>query len=294
MDEQPEHDAILSESPVERDGLYGAEVKFDAEGRVDQDLYCLKCGYNLRTLQSEGRCPECNIAVSRSVLGNALYNCDPKWVARLALGIAWIMWGIVVGVGALLVLRMLSEASVSLLVPGIFFYGFVFIGSWLLTTPNKGGCQEPSGISSRKLVRASLLALLGCILAESIAIAIKADTTYTYYCLVVFTLAWYLTSLAFCRRLAVLLGDRQLVKQFRVLILGAVLFVVPIASMEFVAVFLLSRGGGLICGVACIVMLGVAACFVWSLHLLDWLKEGLKDAAVRAKENWADDSGVGE
>ena len=38
-------------------------VKYDADGRIDQDLPCLKCGYNLRTLFYDDECPECSTSV---------------------------------------------------------------------------------------------------------------------------------------------------------------------------------------------------------------------------------------
>ncbi len=35
--------------------------------QIDDDIYCLKCGYNLRTLRMNGCCPECNMPVRTTV-----------------------------------------------------------------------------------------------------------------------------------------------------------------------------------------------------------------------------------
>ena len=45
-------------------------VEYDADGRIDQDLPCLKCGYNLRGLRDDGECPDCGNDV-----GNAARGC---------------------------------------------------------------------------------------------------------------------------------------------------------------------------------------------------------------------------
>lgn len=39
----------------------------DCEDRVASDLECVACGYNLRTLSTQGRCPECGEGVARSI-----------------------------------------------------------------------------------------------------------------------------------------------------------------------------------------------------------------------------------
>ena len=42
-------------------------VYLDSEGSICQDLPCVQCGYNLRTLQPMGRCPECGTQILRSM-----------------------------------------------------------------------------------------------------------------------------------------------------------------------------------------------------------------------------------
>ena len=44
------------------------KVPIDAEGRIAGDLKCGGCGYNLRTLDESGVCPECNKPVGESLL----------------------------------------------------------------------------------------------------------------------------------------------------------------------------------------------------------------------------------
>ena len=39
-----------------------------SDALISRDLHCIGCGYNLRTMRFDGRCPECGLAVERSVL----------------------------------------------------------------------------------------------------------------------------------------------------------------------------------------------------------------------------------
>ena len=65
-------------------------VSYDAEGRIDQDFACLKCGYNLRTQRDDGDCPECGDSVYDSARCAWLCQHDPAWLHRLAGATAWI------------------------------------------------------------------------------------------------------------------------------------------------------------------------------------------------------------
>lgn len=76
-----------------------APIPVDDQGRVDVDLPCLECGYNLRTQSLEtGRCPECSLPVGRSAVGNRLHFCDPDWLTRVGHGLTALgLAGIAVG-----------------------------------------------------------------------------------------------------------------------------------------------------------------------------------------------------
>ena len=73
-------------------------VQFDPAGRIGQDVPCIQCGYNLRTLLAEQACPECGQPVAQSLQRDRLRFCDPRWLRRVAGGTTWILVG---GVGLL-------------------------------------------------------------------------------------------------------------------------------------------------------------------------------------------------
>src|SRR5437870_167463 len=74
------------------------QYALDAMGRLDEDVICRKCGYNLRGLSSQGVCTECGTAVGRSMMGDLLRFSDPNWVRSLASGMDWILAGALIGI----------------------------------------------------------------------------------------------------------------------------------------------------------------------------------------------------
>lgn len=96
-----------------------APQPLDAAGRVAVDLSCVACGYNLRTLLAEGRCPECTQPVASAI---DKYRGYPEWLsesaenlvllARIALAIL-----VLGGLGSILLfLPLLSFLGVLLLI----------------------------------------------------------------------------------------------------------------------------------------------------------------------------------
>ncbi len=68
-----------------------AVIPLNAQGCVEVDQPCMTCGYNLRMLSAELRCPECGTPVSFSLGGYLLSNADPVWVRRVARGLALLL-----------------------------------------------------------------------------------------------------------------------------------------------------------------------------------------------------------
>ena len=58
------------------------------------ELLCVTCGYDLRSLPTEGSCPECGSRIELSLPGDLLSRSDPAWVARLARGQSLLVFGV--------------------------------------------------------------------------------------------------------------------------------------------------------------------------------------------------------
>jgi hypothetical protein len=159
-----------------RDSTYKAPVGCESgtnasasapAGRVAVDLPCHRCGYNLRTLERWGRCPECGQFVRESL--NMWFTGEPPWLARVAEGAALLTLAL-----ALLVLVILGTAiqtwghggpgwAVALAVLGVLGLTAGILGAPLLTMPPpvRAYDRELFGRwSPRRLVRACLVGMV--------------------------------------------------------------------------------------------------------------------------------------
>src|SRR5262245_32112317 len=73
-------------------------VPRDSTGHIDVDMPCVACNYNLRGLDLDGACPECGLAIERSIHGDLLRFADPAWVRTIASGANWIVVSILLSI----------------------------------------------------------------------------------------------------------------------------------------------------------------------------------------------------
>jgi hypothetical protein len=110
------------------------------------DLPCRKCSYNLRTLSTDGLCPECGTPVALSLQRDLLASSDPKWVGKLFLGMRLAQWctipfALAVFANAIWTARPAYLSMVSIFeICGIIQ---ITIGCWLFTVPDPSGIGEP-------------------------------------------------------------------------------------------------------------------------------------------------------
>jgi len=128
----------------------------DSGGRAPGDVWCRKCGYNLRAADPGGRCPECGSPVAVSARPELLRFADPAWVATLATGVRFILWGTLVA--AVVTAAGLSAFGESLLGGLVTIAGGLvhFYGAWLLTAPNPSTFGRDETLTTRKVVRLAL------------------------------------------------------------------------------------------------------------------------------------------
>jgi hypothetical protein len=113
------------------------------QGYVRFDMPCVGCGYNTRSLELAGVCPECATPVVKSLDGFTMRTASPAYVRKLSLGLQLTTWGIV----AMLVTTVL---------------GFVFgAGVGLFGGPNPQGVLTLATAISVVITIASLVTMLG-------------------------------------------------------------------------------------------------------------------------------------
>jgi len=98
-------------------------VRLDAQGRIDIDVHCPACDYNLRMQKVANTCPECGTAVDVVERDDTdrLALADAGWLRRIERGTLWLHGGAI--------------ATIFLAVPGV-VWGAAAL--WLLTTKEPG------------------------------------------------------------------------------------------------------------------------------------------------------------
>ncbi len=152
-----------------------ASVKLDAQGRIAEDLACIGCGYNLRTANPRGRCPECGTATPRTLWVARLRFCDPRWLRRIAKGGGYLIVGLATVLLGLLPLTFVQLPPILLLAAVIAVGAVTFlIGCFLITTHDPG--QKPLSAFNILATLARAAMIIG-IVGTLIAIAARRPTS---------------------------------------------------------------------------------------------------------------------
>lgn len=107
---------------------------------VAADLPCRRCGYNLRGLDVNGFCPECNSPVARALGGDWIRLSDPAWLSQVTLGAALLALATVCLIPALFACAWLFRSYAGAARPANILLAVVSLcgacGGWLLTAPD--------------------------------------------------------------------------------------------------------------------------------------------------------------
>ena len=151
----------------------GVKAAVDEQGRLIEDVPCRRCGYNLRSLPADGKCPECGSAVAISIHGFYLRFAPPAWVRRVALGakllvgaavtaiLGWIIM-IAVGIAVTVPLSPLGTGPLSIVLGvsmiglSILIVGLIIAGIILMTARDPAEAGKPERFGARRLARLCL------------------------------------------------------------------------------------------------------------------------------------------
>lgn len=182
-------------------------------GSLGADIPCRKCGYNLRGLNVEGKCPECGTMVGLSVSGDLLRFSDPEWVQGLGSGVRLILWGVVVMIVAMaagVVLTLMREKLLgSLMTLGA--QGLSLAGWWILTRPDPSGIGEDRYGKARQIIRIGLIGGMvgsGCYIVAQDSIGYEQDTALIIHFVgQILALVGLVAQLQYLKKLAVRIPD---------------------------------------------------------------------------------------
>lgn len=126
---------------------------------IEQDIACIHCGYNLRALYPDGRCPECGAVIGESLRGDLLKFTDADWLERLAFGIRLKLLNIVLamlaGLSGMLLISLFPQSA------RVFEYFLSIAGgamglwaSYAITTQEPRIALREDPVSLRRAIRA--------------------------------------------------------------------------------------------------------------------------------------------
>ncbi|MBI3834960.1 MAG: hypothetical protein HY287_11575 [Planctomycetes bacterium] len=124
------------------------------------DIACAHCGYNLRGLVREMRCPECGTPVGQSFHGKLLRFADSHWLRRVRIGTSLKLWNILFVIlltGGLIFLRSVGAPRFFSLLVLIVIATLGVAAAFLITSPEPSAVMEESGLSLRRVIRASAI-----------------------------------------------------------------------------------------------------------------------------------------
>jgi hypothetical protein len=207
---------------------------------VSDDLACAGCGYNLRTLESDGRCPECGLAVIQSITvmdrdavryGISLLHEGPAWLRWAGIGfLAYVAAAVGIAVDLALIDFPIAWSNVT----SFILLLLVMLGaSWLITRPSRG--DLPSTRWYRQIGR---VALVGCFIFHILTFLLVASKSlasnqlrvleYVFFCV---NGAAGVGGFLWLRALAVRMRRRVLARLVIVPIVGAAIMLV--AALQY-------------------------------------------------------------
>ena len=291
-----------------------AESIFDEAGVITIDTTCRRCGYNLRGLRRDGRCPECGTAVAMSLEGDLLRYADPRWVERLGRGsrlilnglAAALLFGIIAGVvqaaasGAATATMPLAAEILAAICEVAVLLGLVaaYCGAWMVTSPDPTRAGEDRYATSRKLVRIALLIGLGNaavqVALETISLPSRLHTVASLIDTLanLAALVGWLAYLRYLMKLALRIPDGGLSKRARFLFFAFLLMPLATGFVGLIATILANLGsewGGVGLG-ACLgigFVIGMILLLLLALRLQHRIGQSCREQARLARQAWA-------
>lgn len=262
----------------------------DATGEVISDIQCRHCGYALRGLNIDGRCPECGTSVGWSIRGNLLQYSDPVWVERLANGTIWLIVSALAGI-------VCNPTSSGLSGHGSFgaeIFGLIvevaiviiwIIGIWLVTAKEPGNvpATEESARSMTRFAAGAMIAT-GFIIGAAYFIEVEALSLIALIFYIVAAVVLLFSFGRYAQLIAARIPNPSLVRQTRNVVWGSAA-AMGLLALAMVAGFAITFEAAMVFG--CIGAILGLVFGLWGLVLLFLYRAAMVKAARQARSTWA-------
>jgi hypothetical protein len=260
-------------------------VIYDADGRIDMDVPCLRCGYNLRTLFDDRDCPECGASVHESARLLRLCHYKPDWLYRLANATVWIGTSMICfALFVILVLWSPRGVLVKAASDVIFVCVLVgLVGFWRITTPHSRGQIHADHIRIR--ARWTMVAAFVCMLLKVMCDLRYQPQLATWFdrCSIVCLVVGAWATLTYAVTLAARIPEPRLIKHVRVVGWGfAACFLVLCVNVCIAVAGLNAPAIAMVIGI--IVSAALLALIIWTILLLIWYRRRFHAAASLSQQ----------
>ena len=206
----------------------GQVIELKAESApITTEIHCAGCGYILRGLTEAGVCPECGLAIERS-LRIGLQDSDPQWLRRLEVG----SWMIFIAAPVWVASWATLSATDSILVfeiAGLLPAVLHVVAYWMVTCPEPGLSQFANVLRAQKAIRFFAAAYAICI-GFRLIVAFGSPTAMVvslgYPVTMLICIGWTATSLWYFAHLAKRLPAPRLARVIQILLLLPILLAV--------------------------------------------------------------------
>ncbi len=266
------------------------------------DLICARCGYNLRGLPADGRCPECFTPVARSVHGNLLRFADPAWVDTLRRGTLIWLWSMLVALvayGGGAVLAGFAGPGVIKNILSVIAAAVTLWAIILVTAPEPMIAAEDDPVTLRRFARwAAIVSFAGEASQLVQQVSPVASWFFVVVAIVIFVgIAASVAQFLYLRRLALRVPDQELASMTKTVMWGFVGALTALLGLVVaVGVIPLAGGGGggatpqpsggtavVLIMLTCVAVLGFVVFSIWWIVLLFRYHRAFKDAAAEAR-----------
>lgn len=273
-----------------------------APNEIAEDRPCIHCGYNLRGLAPDGRCPECGEPISGSLRGNLLKHADADWLDTLRFGANLKAWNIALSILAGLAAWILVAVGF----PGVFRALVELVGgavglwaSFVITTREPSISMQEDTVTLRKVIRSCAGAGFVGTLLEQVDELSNLGTTAA-----IATGALSLTGLiaifgefVYLRRFALRIPDEKLARSTRILmwaipvvvgcgIIAGIAVAIAAPTMPVPGIAAAPGPAPITMGTAFLTCFGLlfgAVLILWYLRLLDQYRRAFKEAAAESR-----------
>lgn len=295
-------DAADQQRLAHRPGDGMKQLPLDSDQRIDTDVLCLGCEYNLRGQLTTNQCPECGLAIAESLKSDHLRLADIAWLRAVKQGLLWLIIGTFTGIGLSIFssafegIYASTQVSTSPFGPQqpasaapVYFVNAVVTGisaaimifAYLqLTTPEPDAIRDrPSrGLTRWSAVPGQALSFLGAamLIVETPAMEIVAGVTQVASAIAL--LIAFIASMLYLRSLAHRVPSQSLARQTSIVMWGIIGTTLAVIPLVLVAIFTLGNmfspsgpagpGPELILLLACPVGLSFIVFGIWWIVLM--------------------------